>query len=85
MAMLRIIEAMLADEDLYERIRDCLVNGDQDGLIASTLTKLDRDGLTQVALEVSLCPLHMCDYAICFDDGNPECAPIRVIHPGHDT
>jgi hypothetical protein len=34
---------------------------------------------------MSLCPLHLCDYAICFDDEDPECAQIREIHPGHDT
>lgn len=45
----------------------------------------DRDTLTQLALDHSLCPLHFIDYAICFDDDNPDCAAIRMIHPDHDT
>lgn len=44
-----------------------------------------RDELTDLLLGESLCPLHFCDYAICFDDQNPECLPIRTIHPSHDT
>lgn len=44
-----------------------------------------RDELTEIALATSLCPLHLCDYAICFDDANAECAAIRRIHPSHDT
>lgn len=41
--------------------------------------------LTQIALDLSLCPYHLVDYAICFDDANPACAMIRHIHPGHDS
>jgi hypothetical protein len=44
-----------------------------------------RDAITELALANSLCPLHFCDYAICFDDDDPECAPIRFIHQSHDT
>ena len=40
---------------------------------------------TALALEFSLCPLHFIDYAICFDDDDADCAPIRAIHPSHDT
>lgn len=46
---------------------------------------LDRESLTTLALHHSLCPLHLIDYAICFDDADPECAAIRTIHPTHDT
>lgn len=46
---------------------------------------LSREDLTQMLLEHSLCPLHTRDYAICFDDEDPECATIREIHPDHDT
>ena len=45
----------------------------------------DRELLTTALLDFSLCPLHRIDYAICFDDDDPECAPIRDIHPSHDT
>ena len=45
----------------------------------------NRDDLTRLALDDSLCPLHFIDYAICFDDDDDECAAIRTIHPSHDT
>lgn len=44
-----------------------------------------REKLTQRLLEDSLCPLHRIDYAICFDDDNPDCVGVRIIHPSHDT
>jgi hypothetical protein len=44
-----------------------------------------RESLTEIALRLSLCPLHLIDYAICFDDEDDECAQIRTIHPSHDT
>lgn len=43
------------------------------------------DRMTALLLDNSLCPLHACDYAICFDDDDPDCAQIRAIHPSHDT
>jgi hypothetical protein len=46
---------------------------------------LYRDRITELALSYSLCPMHFCDYAICFDDDDDECAAIRLIHPSHDT
>lgn len=44
-----------------------------------------REFLTEIALAFSLCPIHFCDYAICFDDGASECHMVRVIHPCHDS
>lgn len=45
-----------------------------------------RDDLSQLALDYSLCPLHFIDFAICFDDDDPDCEPIRIIFPhSHDT
>lgn len=49
------------------------------------LKALDREGLTTLALSQSLCPLHFVDYAICFDDLDPQCEAIRKVHPDHDT
>jgi hypothetical protein len=46
---------------------------------------LSRDALTMRMLSYSLCPLHHIDYAICFDDDDDECRPIRMMHPDHDT
>lgn len=43
------------------------------------------DAMTALLLDNSLCPMHAIDYAICFDDDDPECAAIRAIHPSHDT
>lgn len=40
---------------------------------------------TQLALSLSLCPFHLIDYAICFDDKSTDCYQIRLIHPLHDT
>jgi hypothetical protein len=44
-----------------------------------------REVITEWALSDSLCPIHFCDYAMCFEDDDPECATIRLIHPSHDT
>ena len=44
-----------------------------------------RTALSLRALDHSLCPMHMIDYAICFDDNDPTCALIRAIFPSHDT
>lgn len=44
-----------------------------------------RDEITDFALSMSLCPIHFVDYAICFDDEDPECYQVRAIHPSHDT
>lgn len=44
------------------------------------------DQISQIALDESLCPLHRIDFAICFDDDDPECSQIRQIFPSsHDT
>lgn len=44
-----------------------------------------RDELSRLALEMSLCPMHLCDYMACFDDDNEECSQIRTLFPSHDT
>jgi hypothetical protein len=44
-----------------------------------------RHRLSDLLLSYSLCPMHHTDYAICFDDENPECATIRAYFPSHDT
>jgi hypothetical protein len=50
------------------------------------LRTMRRAELTELALDHSLCPLHFIDFAICFDDADPECAAIRTIYPDtHDT
>jgi hypothetical protein len=44
-----------------------------------------RDAISMLRLDYSLCPLHAIDYAICFDDDNPECAALRACFNSHDT
>lgn len=41
------------------------------------------DELSNLAMEFSLCPIHFVDWAICFDDENPECDQVRRIFPNH--
>lgn len=45
----------------------------------------NRQFLSMLALDHSLCPMHNTDYAICFDDNDPECSQIRAFFPCHDT
>lgn len=48
--------------------------------------EFSRDEYSEFAMGMSLCPLHFLDWAICFDDENPECSQIREVFPvGHDT
>lgn len=64
-------------EEAFARQREKLIDGADYGL--------EGDQLTELLLNYSLCPIHRWDYAICFDDQNPECSQVRQIHPGHDT
>lgn len=41
--------------------------------------------LSMLLLDNSLCPMHAIDYAICFDDDEPDCATLRAFFPDHDT
>ena len=43
------------------------------------------DWISHQYLENSLCPVHHCDYAACFDDDEDECRVIRQYFPSHDT
>ena len=66
-----------APDFIYDFIRACLA------LIDAADYQTDR--MTAMLLDNSLCPMHAIDYAICFDDDDPDCAAIRAIHPSHDT
>jgi len=47
---------------------------------------LGKDHLTNIAMNLSLCPIHFVDWAICFDDQPDDCSQIRFIFPkSHDT
>lgn len=43
------------------------------------------DAMTRFLFQLSICPIHLHDYAICFDDQLPECAQQRIENPAHDT
>jgi len=89
------ITALTIDCDAANDIRSLLIDIDDDDMQSlnaadrtaaiALIESLDRDTLTELLLDHSLCPLHAIDYAICFDDDDPTCAQIRAIHPSHDT
>lgn len=68
------------DSDIAPQIRD-LINAAHDRADAEYF----RQSLTMLYLDYSLCPMHHCDYAACFDDDDDECATIREYFPDHDT
>lgn len=54
--------------------------------IFDILRSMPRAQLTMLAIEHSLCPRHFIDFAICFDDDDPDCRQIRDCFPDtHDT
>jgi len=57
----------------------------RDLLITIRFDKFSIQFLSMLALEQSLCPMHLIDYAACFDDDDSECATIRAFFPNHDT
>lgn len=73
------------DDESYNYVRDCIIGAQDDARIEDLLDKITREELTMLTFNMSLCPLHLVDYAICFDDENSECEAIRKIWPGHDT
>lgn len=55
-------------------------------LIEMNTDEFQRDELSTLAMDLSLCPMHFCDWAACFDDDDDECAAIRAVFPhSHDT
>lgn len=98
-ALLAIETRIADDDDLALLLRDALTYDDDDALPYDDATtddaialldaidtiRSDRDAVSTLRLELSLCPIHCCDYAICFDDDDDECASIRSAFPSHDT
>lgn len=55
--------------------------------IRRLLKTAEHDTPTQFAdmlLNLSICPMHRHDYAICFDDQLDACSAIRAEHPNFD-
>jgi hypothetical protein len=80
------IQAMNArpdDRDFAEYVREMII--DQPIESTRTLDAADRELLTRACLDLSVCPVHLVDYMICFDDDDPECAIVRMIHPTRDN
>ena len=93
------IERALDDDDESTALRSLLIDPD-DSLdyiytdraaaierprLLALINDLSTDSRSLLMLSLSLCPLHATDYAICFDDDNPECESIRACFPSHDT
>ena len=88
LASLAIRDAMindLDDSDLRALSADYDISAHLLRPILNAILSLSRDDLSTLRLSFSLCPLHNIDYAICFDDDNPNCQIIRAIFPSHDT
>lgn len=79
------LQTFLADESESSRYHD-LVRVWRMLERLSQPENYSRDELSHLYMQYSLCPLHHWDWAICFDDEDPECSQIRAIFPhGHDT
>lgn len=71
----------LDDPQSHAAVIDVMI----DALNALCNDEYRRDDVSRLALDYSLCPIHFCDYAICFDDDDAECAQIRAVFPSHDS
>lgn len=74
----------------YPKMRMLDDDPDAYAFIRALLARIDAapymtQRLSMLALDHSLCPMHFIDYAICFDDDDPDCASIRDLFPDHDT
>ena len=88
--------SLVVDEDKHQALREILMLdsdepmpwdlvGDEIERMRTLVEALDDGAASLLRLEFSLCPLHRRDYAICFDDDEPECAALRLCFPSHDT
>lgn len=89
------IRCLLIDRDCSD-LDDCPDAAPYIDIIRDSLAMIDariayphdehaRHALSDLLLSYSLCPMHAIDYAICFDDDDPDCAAIRAHFPIHDT
>ena len=69
------------DLDNYEGLTEKLKRSIIDDLATIWDYDFYRDEISQLAMAMSLCPLHFCDWASCFDDEDEECAQIQAIFP----
>lgn len=88
-------ELLIAADDGYDQLDDIISSSEADSadvraLLDALMTlyadEYSRDTLSSLAMRHSLCPMHFIDWAICFDDDDPDCAQIRTVFPhSHDT
>jgi len=76
-------DPMIDMTDLREYLREMII--DQPIESTRTLDAADRELLTRACLDLSVCPVHLVDYMICFDDDDHECRAVRMIHPTRDN
>jgi len=70
----------------YDNLTHDLANRILDDLRTIWDYEFYRDAISELAMGMSLCPMHFCDWAACFDDDDESCAQIRAIFPhSHDT
>ena len=76
----------LRDDWSYEHLPAAFAQHILDDLATIWGYEFHRDAISELAMGLSLCPMHFCDWAICFDDADPSCAQIRECFPNsHDT
>ena len=65
-------------------VRQMMVHSGRE--VAAVEEPSSRDAISELAMSMSLCPVHFIDWAICFDDEPMDCRQIRALFPyGHDT
>lgn len=71
------------DNFYYEHLTRELAQGILNDLALIWGYEFYRDDISHMAMTMSLCPLHFCDWAACFDDDDVACEQIRRIFPHH--
>jgi hypothetical protein len=71
----QLADRMTSDDAFFALMLELLTTRSRDELL--TLLALTDDELMTLADHFELCPLHLCDYRICADDDNDECADLR--------
>lgn len=79
------LNASLDFRNLLIDIDDDNAESEYHSILRDCINALDIQTLSLMRLDESLCPMHCCDYAICFDDDDDDCALIRELFPNHDT
>src|SRR5688572_196945 len=73
----------LITRNLPELAQFCIESDDSLTMLETliSLNLLNTDQITELAQMLEYCPIHLCDYRICIDDENAECAHIHSNAP----